>query len=70
MINLPTQCMSCRHYHQEASMDSCDAFPDGIPSEILDKTLDHRKPYPGDQGIRWEPLKPGGKHPFDGGEWM
>ena len=33
---------------------TCDAFPDGIPKEILDGTVSHMKPYPGDHGIQYE----------------
>jgi hypothetical protein len=42
----------------------CHAFA-SIPSEIFDCLVDHRKPWPGDNGIRWEPKKPGTIHPFD-----
>jgi hypothetical protein len=34
----------------------CDAFPKGIPLLIL-YADDHRRPYPGDHGIRYEPLE-------------
>lgn len=34
---------------------NCDAFPDGIPRAIFFEYFDHRKPYPGDRGIRFEP---------------
>jgi hypothetical protein len=44
-------CWDCRHYRTDAS---CSAFPDGIPAEILDSEADHRRPYPGDRGIRFE----------------
>lgn len=33
----------------------CPAFPREIPSPLLDGEADHRRPYPGDQGIRFEP---------------
>ncbi len=45
-----TQRVMCQH-RQEAR--KCVAFPDGIPQEIIDNEFDHRKPYPGDRGIRF-----------------
>ncbi len=49
------KCALCKHVHD--SGQSCDAFPDGIPSEILHGRFDHTKPYPGDKGIQFEPIK-------------
>lgn len=31
----------------------CDAFPDGVPLDILDGHDDHRTPHAGDGGIMW-----------------
>ena len=46
------QCNKCRHLI--ARRGACQAFPKGIPDEILFNRADHRKPYPGDRGIRFE----------------
>jgi hypothetical protein len=33
---------------------TCDAYPKGIPAELIRKEADHRLAYPGDNGIRFE----------------
>lgn len=48
-----SQCTECKHYRGEIE---CDAFPDGIPEEIITGKHDHREPYSGDDGIRFEPM--------------
>lgn len=48
------QCLLCVHYRGEIQ---CDAFPDRIPEEVMTGEHDHREPYPGDHGIRFEPLR-------------
>lgn len=34
---------------------TCNAFPEGIPSEILNNEFDHREPHEGDRDIQFEP---------------
>lgn len=48
------QCLGCSHLHLAGG---CDAFPEKIPEEIISGERDHREPYPGDNGIRFEALK-------------
>lgn len=64
MMHIPAQCESCIHYK---NFFRCNAFPEypGIPREIDNMRFDHRNPYPGDNGIRWEPKTPDTKHPLD-----
>jgi len=47
------QCPSCKHY---LGLSECEAFPDGIPEQIITGEHDHTEPYPGDSGIRFEPV--------------
>ena len=42
----------------------CDAFPQRIPGEIYTGGFDHRNPFEGDQGIRFE-MRPGGERMLD-----
>jgi len=48
------QCSFCTRLHDESSPGNptCDAFPDGIPQEILLNELDHREPHPDDNGLQ------------------
>lgn len=47
------RCMICAHLMEGTE---CKAFKK-IPDEILIGTVDHRKPYPGDNGIQFEAMK-------------
>ena len=53
MMTTSLQCIQCVHYRLDLK---CDAFPDGIPEPIILGEHDHHEPYPGDHGIRWEPI--------------
>jgi len=56
MVVLTPLCKQCRHWSElDFSGYKCKAFPNGIPEEIITSEHDHRKPYPGDNGIRYEP---------------
>jgi hypothetical protein len=53
-------CYWCKHYHnvmRKGSLGKCKAFPDGIPNEVWDSTLDHRKPINGDKSIQFEQVE-------------
>jgi hypothetical protein len=52
------QCDSCKHFRRNVfDKISCDAFPEGIPEDILSGRHDHTKPYKGDRGILYEKQK-------------
>jgi len=44
-------CGKCANYTDQLR---CRAFPNGIPSSIIDGLIDHTKPYPGDNGVIFE----------------
>ena len=52
-----TLCYSCENLlDTESEQMACQAYPDGIPDQILVKGRDHRSPLPGDRGITFEPM--------------
>ncbi len=59
-------CFECKHFRpddeafDEKALEThfyCAAFPDrsGIPFEIISGGVPHTEPYPGDNGIQYEP---------------
>ena len=56
MIGDQPLCMQCKHLDEnpEATKNTCDAYPEGIPDEIFLSKVIHREPYDGDHGIQFE----------------
>ncbi len=78
MLRGSKQCSACKHYRgleqipgqgemrDADQVPTCAAFPAGIPDKITLERFDHRKPWPGDGGIRWEPAYPGAEETLVG----
>ena len=50
------KCSDCKHIDPgRTRMLVCEAFPGGIPEEILTGDVDHGVHFPGDHGILFEP---------------
>ena len=46
-------CNQCAHVHDDGL--TCNAFPGGIPAEILSGQRHHEEAYAGDHGIQFSP---------------
>lgn len=46
----PSMCLACARLREAGT---CQAFPDGIPDEILRRGFDHRNAFPRDNGLRF-----------------
>lgn len=52
-------CRVCKHLLERGNLDTlegwrCKAFPEGIGTDILDRSEDHREPLPLDNGYQFE----------------
>ena len=55
-MSVPGQCGTCKNYDPDTG--SCPAFyPREIPKDVMTGEVSHRKPIPGDGGVRYEPLE-------------
>lgn len=52
------QCLYCRRYYMGDNRMGfrCEAFPNGIPEDILWWQVDHQQSVDGDRGLRFDPL--------------
>ena len=51
-------CVSCQ---RKTRGPVCEAYPGGIPEVILNGSIDHKTPYPGDQGLTYLAVRPEGE---------
>ena len=52
--NNVSQCLMCRRDRMDGT---CEAYPEGIPQEILRNDVDHNEPFKGDQGLTFEAVE-------------
>jgi hypothetical protein len=62
MTLIPNLCSLCARFWGDRPGFTCDAFATGIPEAILEMRHDHRRPYPGDDGMLFQAAP--GMEPF------
>ena len=67
-------CIYCKRFDGTQFIDgadtvTCDAYPDGIPREIITNKVDHRSPYRGDGGLTFVALR-NRQHSIDKIDWQ
>ena len=53
-IGMAPLCLFCSRYRYGSDTWTCDAFPVEIPFDIIENGFDHRRPYPGDNGVLFD----------------
>jgi len=48
--------VSCSRCERFDGQDTCTAFPEGVPVDILVGLHDHRTSHPGDKGLLFQPI--------------
>ena len=58
-----SQCVLCSNMNFDKNEHKmlCKAFPSGMPEALRYNKHDHKKPYPGDNGIQFVPIEEEGK---------
>ncbi len=71
MTSIKFPCLECVHFGNHKGL-TCEAFPDGVPKELMFGYVEHETPYPGDSGIRFAPRVVEGKRfePEQYEEWV
>lgn len=59
LLQISDLCLSCKRIRRPGVPVTCDAFPDGIPEEVLAGDFDHVKEHPGDGGKQFAPIEEG-----------
>jgi len=54
VVEMSEQCFNCKH--NDGNLTTCAAYKEGIPAKIFSGGHDHAFEYPGDGGIRFEPI--------------
>lgn len=59
MLGSAPLCVSCKRLRDyDHDRISCDAFPEGIPDEIIFNEVSHKNPVDGDNGLRYSNGEP------------